>query len=69
MEEELARVSKKVRTQKEELDNLQVSFDELKQYTRKNSLELHGVPEDIDLPMDEIVCKVARAIGVELECA
>jgi len=68
LEEELARVSKKVKTQKEELDDLRVSFDELEQYTRKNSLELHGIPEDIDLPMAEIVCKVAEAIGVELEC-
>ena len=58
-------ISKKVKTQKEELDDLQVSFDELEQYTRKNSQELHGIPEDIDLPMDEIV---AEAIGVELEC-
>ena len=68
LEEEVARVSKKVKTTKEELKDLQVSFDELEQYTRKNSLELHGSPEDIDLSMDEIVCKVAEAIGIELEC-
>ena len=61
----LPKYQKKVKTQKGELDALQVSFDELEQYTRKNSLELHGIPEDIDLPMDEIV---AEAIGVELEC-
>jgi len=68
LEEEVARVSKKVKTTKEELEDLQVSFDELEQYTRKNSLELHCSPENIDLPMDEMVCKVAEAIGIELEC-
>jgi len=56
LEEELARVSKKVKTQKEELDYLQVSFNELEQYIRKNSLELHGIPEDFDLPMHAIIC-------------
>ena len=68
LEKNLARVSKKVKTQKEELDYLQVSFNKLEQYIRKNSLELHGIPEDFDLPIHAIICKVARAIGVELEC-
>ena len=35
LEEELARVSKKAKTQKEELEDLHVSFEELEQYTRK----------------------------------
>ena len=61
-------ISKKVKTQKEELEDLQVSFYELEQYTRKDSLELHGIPEDIYLPTDKIVCRVVGAIGVKLEC-
>ena len=61
-------ISKKVKTQKEELEDLQVSFYELEQYTRKDSLELHGIPEDIYLPTDEIVCRVVGAIGAKLEC-
>jgi len=27
----------------------------------------HGIPEDVDIPTDEIVCKVAQAVGVEME--
>ena len=42
-------------------------MDELEQYTRKNSLEFHGIPEDVGIPTDEIVCKVAQAVGVEME--
>ena len=48
-----------------DIEELQENLDELEQYSRKNSLELHGIPEDIDLSTDEVVCKVAQAIGVE----
>ena len=33
----------------------------------KNSLEFHGIPEDVGIPTDEIVCKVAQAVSVEME--
>ena len=42
-------------------------MDELEQYTRKNSLEFHGISEDVAIPTDEIVCKVAQAVGVEMD--
>ena len=52
---------------KEELQELQTSLDDLEQYTRKNSLEFRGIPEGINLSTDEIVYRVAKAIGIELQ--
>ena len=43
------------------------TLDELEQHTRKNSLEFHGIPEDVGIPTNEIVCKVSQAVGVEME--
>jgi len=53
--------------QKSDIEDLQVNLDELEQYTRKNSLEFHSIPEDVDITTDEIVCKMAQAVGVEME--
>ena len=66
LEIELNRVKNTVKEQKENIEELQVSFEELEQYSRKNSVEIHGIPEDIDAQTDEIVCKVAEAVGVEM---
>lgn len=60
----LTKITKK---QKEELEVLQIGLDDLDPYSRKNSLELHGIPKEIDLLTDEIVCKVAVAIGVNIK--
>ena len=67
LELELGRVKKASKQQKSDIEDLQVNLDELEQYTRKNSLEFHGIPEDVGIPTDEIVCKVAQAVGVEME--
>ena len=68
LELELGRLKKKSERQLSDIEELQENLDELEQSdSRKNSLELHGIPEDIDLSTDEVVCKVpAQAIGVEL---
>lgn len=47
LEKELIRVKKNSRGQAENIYELQVKFDELEQYSRKNSLEFHGIPNDI----------------------
>ena len=67
LELELGRVKKASKQQKNDIEDLQENLDELEQYTRKNSLEFHGIPEDVGIPTDEIVCKVAQAVGVEVE--
>ena len=67
LELELGRVKKASKQQKSDTEDLQENLDELEQYTRKNSLEFHGIPEDVGIPTDEIVYKVAQAVGVEME--
>ncbi|KAL9983775.1 hypothetical protein ACROYT_G006002 [Oculina patagonica] len=39
----------------------------MEQYSRKNSLEFCGVPDDINMSTDQAVCKIAQAIGVEIK--
>jgi len=55
---ELGRVKKAPKQQKNDIEDLQ---ETLEQYTRKNSLKFHGIPTD------EIVCKVAQAVGVKVD--
>ena len=40
--------------------------DPLEQYTRKNSLEIHGVPESAYTSTEEVVLKLAEAIDVDI---
>ena len=68
LEKQITHLTKVTKKQKEELEVLQVGLDDLEQYSRKNSLELYGIPEEIDMSTDEIVCKVAVAIGVNIQC-
>lgn len=67
LELELASVKKTSRQQRSDIEDLQRNLDELEQYSHKNSLEFHGIPEDVGIPTDEVVCKVARAVGVEMD--
>lgn len=50
-----------------EMDSTTNKLDELEQYTRKNSLEIHGIPTDGNVESEEVVLKIARAIDVEVE--
>ena len=67
LELELERVKKASKQQRSDIDDLQANLDELEQYSRKNSLEFHGIPEDVGITTDEVVCKVVQAVGVEME--
>ncbi len=54
----------------EQIDDSQklwVEFDALEQYTRKNSLEIHGIPENLYTDPESVVLKVARAINVAIK--
>ena len=62
----LAKCKKTVKEQKEELEDLKIDLDELEQYSRKNSVEIHGIHESVNSSTEEITIKVARTIGVEL---
>lgn len=50
----------------EEVDRLNEALDNLEQYTRKNSLEFHGIPENSYQSTEEAVLKLAAALDVQV---
>ena len=54
----------KLNEQTERIDSLIESLDNLEQYSRKNSLEIHGISENIYTSTEEVVFKVAEAVNV-----
>ena len=53
--------------QKEDSDRLWEELDNLEQYTRKNSLEIRGNPQDAYPNTEAAVIKVAEALNVPIE--
>ena len=64
---ELDCTRKKLHEQAKEIDDLENSQDELEQYTRKNSLEIVGVPETAYPSTEELVIRVAEILNVEIK--
>ena len=63
-EKEMAGLRNRLNDQQEKIYELYDSQDRLEQYTRKNSLEIHGVPESAYESPEEIVIKIAEALEV-----
>ena len=63
-EKDLATARKTIDEQTEEIAELYDLQDKLEQYTRKNSLEIHGVPEGAYSSTEEVVLKLAEALEV-----
>ena len=53
--------------QEDETQNLWFSLDSLEQYTHKNSLEFHGIPECLYADAQDVVISVAKKIDVDIE--
>jgi len=66
LQQELQDARKKIDEQEEEISQLYDLQDNLEQYTRKNSLEIHGIPESAFTTTEEAVLKVAEALEVEV---
>ena len=64
LQKELLGTKTKLNEQTERIDSLIESLDNLEQYSRKNSLEIHGILENIYTSMEEVVLKVAEAVNV-----
>ena len=64
---QLKTAKEKLQTQKEECDQLWENLDHLEQYSRKNSLEIYGVPQDAYTSTESVVVKVAEALNVTVE--
>lgn len=63
-EKELVAAINKIDEQQEEIAELYDLQDRLEQYTRKNSLEIHGIPEEAYTSTEEVVLKLADALEV-----
>ena len=63
---ELERTKEKLQNQVEEADNLYTTLDDLEQYTRKNSLQIHGIPDDCYSTTEEVVLKLASVLNVNV---
>ena len=66
LETELVAARKKISDQEGEIAELYDPQDELEQYTRKNSLEIHGIPESAYTSTEEVVLKLAGAVNVNV---
>ena len=65
LKKKLPRAKEKLEGQKEETNSLWSSLDEIEQYTRKNSLEISGVPERCYTSTEEVVLSVVKALNVD----
>ncbi|KAL9977112.1 hypothetical protein ACROYT_G014484 [Oculina patagonica] len=63
---ELDAAKRKISQQREEIDGLQDGIDDLEQYSRKNSLEIVGVPGSIR-DNEGAVLKIARVLNVDMK--
>lgn len=63
---QLHHTTEKLNKQVEETDNLWFSLDDLEQYSRKNSLEIDGIPEECYTSTEEVVLKVGNALNVDI---
>ena len=61
-EKELAVAINKIDEQQEEIAELYDLQDRLEQYTRKNSLEIHSIPEEVYTSTEEVVLKLADVL-------
>ena len=66
-ERELAAARKKIQEQEEEIGELYNLQDKLEQYTRKISVEIHGVPESAYTETEDVVLKLAEALDASVE--
>ena len=64
---ELRKNKKAIEDYMNETERLEEALDSLEQYTRKNSVEIHGIPESLYSNAEEVVIKVAEAINVAIE--
>ena len=65
-EKELSAARNQLDEQEEELQELYNLQDHLEQYSRKNSLEFHGVPESAYTSTEEAVIKIANAVDIHV---
>ena len=63
---ELQETKKRVKEQEEDIEELYDSIDTLEQYSRKNSIEIVGIPENV-CENEEAVLKIEAALNVQVK--
>ena len=66
LKEELDQARDKIKEQAEEIAELYDFQDELEQYTRKNSVEICGIPESAYESTEKVVLKISGALNVAI---
>ena len=56
-----------LKDQIEEKNKLDEKYDDLEQYSRKNSLEILGVPEGAYTSSDEVVVRIGEAMNINIK--
>ena len=59
-------LKKKIEDHEEEINELYSQQDDLEQYTRKNALEIHGIPENIYSSTANVVIKLGERLNVSI---
>ena len=67
LREELNHIRMRLKDQIEEINKLDEKYDDLEQYSRKNSLEILGVPEGAYTLTDEVVIRIGEAMNVDIK--
>ena len=67
LESEVNSIRRKLKDQAEETERLEDDLEELEQYTRKNSLEIIGVPDNAYSPTEELVVRLEEALNVSIK--
>ena len=63
---ELAALKEDYKKKQEDIETLGESLDNLEQYSHKNSLKIHGIPEGAYQSTEEAVLKVTKALHVDV---
>ena len=66
LQNELEQARHKLNGQIEETNRLDEKYDELEQYSHKNSLEIVGVPESMYTSTEEVVIRKGEAVNVNI---
>ena len=67
LKKELDATKKKLKDEIEESKKLSEELDDLEQYTRKDSLEIHGVPANAYTSTEEVFLKLGEALHVPIK--
>lgn len=59
-------LKKKVEEQDRNINELYGQQDDLEQYTRKHTLEIHGIPEDLYTATEDVVIKLGERLNVPI---